>query len=61
MSAYTGLSALGSGSRSFEEGSHLRFTLKKEEEQCHKLLLVLGGAVCRLWWAVVQCAVCLKF
>ena len=49
MSAYTdkvrtlrsGLSALGSGGRSFEEGSDL-CTLKKIE-QCHKLLLVLGG------------------
>ena len=47
----SGLSALGSGSQSFEEGSHLCFMyLKKKEkkekrktEQCHKLLLVLGG------------------
>ena len=60
MSAYTdkvrprtlrsGLSALGSGGRSFEEGSHLWFMyLKKEEkkkiEQCHKLLLVLSGVL----------------
>ena len=48
------LSALGSGGRSFEEGSHLCFMYfkkrrKKEKkrkiEQCHKLLLVLGGLV----------------
>ena len=58
MSAYTdkvrprtlrsGLSALGSGGRSFEEGSHLCFVyLKKGEkiEQCHKLLLVLGDVL----------------
>ena len=59
MSAYTdkvrprtlrsGLSALGSGSQSFEEGSHLCFMyLKKKEkkvEQCHKLLVVLGGGL----------------
>ena len=44
-----GLSALGSGSQSFEEGSHLCFMYlkkrrKKEvKEPCHKLLLVLGG------------------
>ena len=60
MSAYTdkvrprtlrsGLSALGSGGRSFEEGSHLCFMYLKNKikikykiEQCHKLLLVLGG------------------
>ena len=63
MSAYTdkvrprtlrsGLSALGSGGRSFEEGSHLCFMyiLKKKKyiikieslrEQCYKLLLVSG-------------------
>ena len=63
MSAYTdkvrpstlrsGLSALGSGGRTFEEGSHLCFMyLKKKEEkkerkieQCHKLLLVSGGGL----------------
>ena len=60
MSAYTdkvcprtlrsGLLALGSGSRSFEEGSHLCFMyLKKRKriimEQCHKLLLVSGGGL----------------
>ena len=57
MSAYTdkvrprtlkrGLSALGSGGRSFEEGSHLCFMYLKKNikkiEQCHQLLLVLGG------------------
>ena len=58
MSAYTdkvrphtlrsGLSALGSGGRSFEEGSHLCFMYIKERkkeriiEQCHKLLVVSG-------------------
>ena len=53
MSSYTdkvrpctlrsGLSALGSGGRSFEEGSHLCFMYFKNEkiEHCHKLLLVL--------------------
>ena len=59
MSAYTdkvcsrtlrsGLSALGSGSRSFEEGSHLCFMYlkrkKRKIEQCHKLLLVSGGGL----------------
>ena len=66
MSAYTdkvrprtlrsGLSALGSGGRSFEEGSHLCFMyiLKKKiyiikieslREQCYKLLLVSGGGL----------------
>ena len=45
----SGLLAVGSGGRSFEEGSHLCFMyLKKKEkkrkmDQCHKLLLVLGG------------------
>ena len=51
MSAYTdkvrprtlrsGLSPLGSGSQSFEEGSHICFMYlkkKKKIEQCHKLL-----------------------
>ena len=52
MSAYTdkvrphtlrsGLSALGSGGRSFEENSHLCFmylkNIYKKIEQCHKLL-----------------------
>ena len=43
----SGLSALGSGGQSFEEGSHLRFmylnkTKKRKIEQCHKLLSVLG-------------------
>ena len=53
MSAYTekvrsrtlrsGLSALGSDGRNFfEEGSHLNFMYLKIE-QCHKLLLMLGG------------------
>ena len=47
----SGLSALGSGGRSFEEGSHLCFMyLKKRKEkrkieQCHKLLLVSGGGL----------------
>ena len=48
----SGLSALGSGGQSFEQGSHLCFMyLKKKEkkkrkvEQCHKLLLVLGGVL----------------
>ena len=56
MSAYTdkvrprtlrsGLSALGSGSQSFEEGSYLCFIFKKRKlEQCHKLLVVLGGGL----------------
>ena len=58
MSAYTGkvrtrtlrsgLSTLGSGGRSFEEGSHLCFMylkIKIKIEQCHKQLLVLGGGL----------------
>ena len=46
----SGLSGLGSGGRSFEEGSHLCLicyiflnTKERTIEQCHKLLLVLGG------------------
>ena len=74
MSAYTdkvrphtlisGLSALGSGGWSFEEGSHLCFMyLKKEEDQCHKLLLVLGGglALTRSYserWQVARIGLC---
>ena len=64
MSAYTdkvrprtlrsGLSTLGGGSQTFEEGSHLCFMYlkkkkKREEkrkiEKCHKLLAVLGGGL----------------
>ena len=61
MSAYTdkvrprtlgsGLSALASGGRRLEEGSHLCFMyLKKKEkktkiEQCDNLLLVFGGGL----------------
>ena len=39
------LSALGSGGRSFEEGSHLCLKEEKrkmENARCHKLLLVFG-------------------
>ena len=46
----SGLSALGSGGRSFEEGSHLCFMYLKIFkkiiiEQCHKLLLVSGDGL----------------
>ena len=80
MSAYTdkvrprtlrsGLSALGSGGRNFEEGSHLCFMyLKKNKknkkiiEQCHKLLLVSGGglALTRSYserWQVARIGLC---
>ena len=76
MSAYTdkvrprtlrsGLSALGSGGRSFEEGSHLCFMYlkkKKKKEQCHKLLLVSGGglALTRSYserWQVARIGLC---
>ena len=66
----SGLLALGSGGRSFEEGSHLCFMyLKKKEkkkrkiEQCHKLLLVSGGglALTRSYseiWQVAQIGLC---
>ena len=40
------------GVRSFEEGSHLCF-INKKIEQCHKLLLVLGGGL-----ALIRGAVC---
>ena len=74
MSAYTdklcphilrsGLSALGSGGRSFEGGSHLGFMyLKKKIEQCHKLLLVLGGDLAQTRsysrrWQVARIGLC---
>ena len=63
-----GLSALGGGSRSFEEGSHLCFMyLPKQNkiiiEQCHKLLLVLVGdlALTRSYskrWQVARLGLC---
>ena len=77
MSAYTdkvrprtlrsGLSAFGSGGRSFEEGSHLCFMYlnnkKIKIEQCHKLLLVSGGglALTRSYserWQVARIGLC---
>ena len=81
MSAYTdkahprtlksGLLALVSGGRSFEEGSHLCFTYFKKIEKCHKLLSVFVGDLVQTcsysirdgrqlesgWVAVVQCVV----
>ena len=67
----SGLSALGSGGRSFEEGSHLCFMYfkkkkKKKErkvEQCYKLLLVSGDglALTRSYserWQVAQIGLC---
>ena len=76
MSAYTdkvrprtlrsGLSALESGGRSFEEGSHICFMYLKNTqkiEQCHKLLLVSGGglALTRSYserWQVARIGLC---
>ena len=79
MSAYTdkvrphtlrsGLSALGSGGQSFEEGLHLCFMYLKKKiiinkiEQCHKLLLVLGVglALTRSYserWQVARIVLC---
>ena len=66
----SGLSATGSGGRSFEECSHLCFMyLKKKRkkerkiEQCHKLLLVLSGyiALSRSYserWQVARIGLC---
>ena len=65
----SGLSTLGSGGWSFEEGSHLCFMYLKKEgkkiEQCYKLLLVymLGGdlALTRSYserWQVARIGLC---
>ena len=65
----SGLCALGSGGRSYEEGSHIclmYFFLKKKKrklDQCHKLLLVLGGglALTRNYserWQVARIGLC---
>ena len=68
----SGLSALGSGGRSFEEGTHLCFMylkiknkkiIKRQIEQC-KLLLVSGGGLALLTrsyserWQVARIGLC---
>ena len=62
----SGLSALGSGGQSFEEGSHLCFSYvlkNKKLDQCHKLLLVLAVdlALTRSYserWQVARIGLC---